>query len=257
MKWLFVLFTYSTFLSLSANDMADSNTFYLSPSGEKILDPSTYTSEIRGLLAEEDRFIMNLLQNYDVLFEVGCGSCARAIRVTDLGREFYGIDINPHHIENAKTLFQQHQLQHAATADILSVTQITTTSFPIASTKRPLIFFPFNLMGNLDDFHLVLLNLLNLEKDFCFTTYKITPLAEATRQTYYLRCGCEQLSHSATPIGDPFSSRDGFHSAAFKIGYLLDLLEFLLHSKQKTAKLFVHDIHEIGYLIHVQSIRSL
>ena len=243
-------------ITLLYAEKGDSDLFYLSPIGEKILDPTTYTREIRELLAEEERLLISLLPEYDALLEVGCGSAERAERVVYLGRQFYGIEINPHYVELGRALFREKQIDDRATIDLFSAHKLNRSTFPLDLSKRSLIFFPFNLMGNLDDFHLVLLNLFDLEQDFCFTTYKVTSQAEKTRAVYYTQCGCADLVQSATPLGTLFTAEGGFHSAAFRVGYLFDLLEFLLQTKQKKAKISVFDIHDIGYLVYVRNIGS-
>ena len=141
------------------------------------------------------------------------------VDVAKLGHYFYGIDINPRHIAEANSLFMEKNIQEKASVCTFSINDITTDNFPCAG-KKALVFFPFNLLGNLDDFHLVLEGMIDIGQDFCFSTYKINDAVKNVRADYYKNCGCEQIRYSTTPVGDLFSSKDGLHSAAFKIGYI-------------------------------------
>ena len=228
--------------------------FYHTPSGEMIMNPASYNEGIKSLLNEENRFVLQqMLNKYDTLFEVGCGISKRAVDVSKLGRKFYGIDINPRYVEESNSVIKKKNFQSKACAYVFSINDITRDNFPVLQGKT-LIFFPFNLLGNLDDFHLILETMIELGQDFCFSTYRINESVKNVRHNYYSNCGCQKLRYSTTPIGDLFSSSDGLHSAAFKIGYITELVDSVLEKHSKRALINIYDLAGISYMIHVYDI---
>lgn len=232
--------------------------FYITSAGEKIMDPSSFTEEIEKMLLEENQFVLTqmILGKYDVLYEVGCADSSRANDVVKLGVDFFGIDINPCYVEKSNRLFEEKKIQMKAQTSLFSANNLNSSTYQIANYRKALIVYPFNLLGNLDDFHLILINMINIGQDFCFSTYKINPIAWQARNRYYSKCGCEGIRYSTTPIGDLFDSEDGLHSAAFKVGYLTDLIFHLLETKNKRAKVLIKDLASIGSIIFVGDIQE-
>lgn len=255
---LFLPLLFSSLLSIYSGAMEDKPKalFYHTPSGEMIMNPKSYNDGIKTLLNEENKFIVRqMVNNYDVLFEVGCGTSIRAVDITKLGGKFYGIDINPRFIEESNHLIKRKKLEEKAYATNFSVNELTKENFPELNGKI-LIFFPFNLLGNLDDFHLVLETMIEIGQDFCFSTYRINDSVKAVRQNYYDNCGCQKIRYSRTPVGDLFSSNDGLHSAAFKIGYITDLIDSILEKHSKKASVSINDLANIALMVHVYDIND-
>lgn len=249
-----VLFSSMLSFHSDAMDEKPKALFYHTPSGEMIMNPKTYNDGIKTLLTEENKFIVRqMLNRYDNLFEIGCGTCDRAVDITKLGGKFYGIDINPRFIEESNFLIKEKKIEEKASASNFSVNEITRENFPLFHGKT-LIFFPFNLLGNLDDFHLVLETMIEIGQDFCFSTYRINDSVKTVRQNYYDNCGCQKLRYSTTPVGDLFSSSDGLHSAAFKIGYITDLIDSILEKHSKKASVSIDDLANIALMVHVYDI---
>jgi SAM-dependent methyltransferase len=250
---LLLLLTISLFGELKLDKYSS---FYLTKSGKMIMDPITYTEGIKQFLRCEDQYIFSVLADYDILFEIGCARAERAERVAQCGYNFYGIDINQEYIDYARDCFRWKNLDSHATATLFSANDLTPATFPISPYKRALIVFPFNLLGNLQDFHIVLENMLDIGQDFCFSTYKFTDQVRKSRMHYYKSCGCQQIRYSTTPIGDLFDSEDGLHSAAFRVGYIVDIIIGLLENKGKTATVTVTDLDHVGYIVHIKHIRT-
>lgn len=231
--------------------------FYHTKNGEMIMNPETFTEGITKQLTEEHRFIMScMIGSYDYLLEVGCGPSERAKDVVRIGKSFLGIDINPKFVDIANKTFLEQKLSQAQ-AEVFSALRLNKSNYMLPLDKKALIYFPFNLMGNLDDFHLVLGNMIEIGQDFCFSTYKMNEPARVARLGYYSNCGCQNIRFSGTPIGNLFDSQDGLHSAAFKIGYIVDLINDLLASKEKQANISIIDLANIAYMIYVHDIRNL
>lgn len=232
--------------------------FYHTKSGEMIMNPETFTEGIKAFLAEEDLFVLNLVINrYDYLFEIGCGLSERALDVTRFGKQFYGVDINPNFVNKSSLLFANKNIKERAQVQCFSVLDLNVDTFMLPKEKKSLIFFPFNIMGNLDDFHLVLENMVNIKQDFCFSTYKMNDNARVFRNGYYTNCGCQKLRYSTTPIGNLFDSQDGLHSASFKISYIVELLDTILVSYNKKAKIQINDLADVAFMIYVHDIEDL
>jgi hypothetical protein len=254
LRWLFVVFPLFVWAA-QTSDSAEQ--FYHTPIGEKIMDPTTHSVGIRSFLKEEHRFVMQLLSNYDCLFEIGCSASERALVVAAMGCKFYGIDINHMYISKSRQHFQEWDIEKVADVRVFSANSLNIRNLPFEIRKKTLILFPFNLMGNLVDFHIVLENMVEIGSDFCFSTYKIQKYVQESREQYYRSCGCQQLRYTTTPIGDLFDSGEGLHSAAFRLGYLMELLSNLLEKNQKKAEIRIIDLAGLGHMIYVKDILSL
>jgi hypothetical protein len=230
--------------------------FYLTSPGKNIMNPTTYTDGIHRFLKAEEAFILNAMPNYDILLEIGCARAERAEVIARLGRGFYGIDINHDYLMHASKSFIENGISECATVSLFSVNNLNASTFPINRNKKTLIFFPFNLLGNLQDFHLILENMIDIGQDFCFSTYKLTDQTKKSRLNYYENCGCQQVRYSRTSIGDLFDSVDGLHSAAFSVSYIIDILVNTLESRGKTAIVTISDLEHLGHLIYIKRIKS-
>ncbi len=153
-------------------------------------------------------------------------------------------------------MFLEKKIQKKAQASQFSVNDLTVENFPVKA-KKSLIVFPFNLLGNLSDFHIVLSNIMDIGQDFCFSVYKINDDVKKSRLEYYSKCGCQQIRYTTTPVGDLFDSVDGLHSSAFKVSYLVEMLHGLLEQKNKKATIVIRDMDSIGYLVYIRDIAAL
>lgn len=253
MSGIFIL-TFSLYLYSEKEDQEDVIVnFYHTKSGEMIMNPTTYSEGIKKFLEKEHEFILNHIKKYDVFFEIGCGPGHRASEVVKQC-DFFGIDINPNYIQLAKQSFVANNIHERARTELISANSLNPNSFPIDKEKHVLIYYPFNLLGNITDFEEVLENMIDIGSDFCFSTYKINEEARESRKSYYTNCGCQQLQYTTNPIGDLFRSKDGLHSAAFRIGYMIELINMILNEKKKTCSITISDLTEIGYVIYVTDI---
>jgi SAM-dependent methyltransferase len=239
----------------SQEDPSEVKNFYHTKNGEMIMNPRTYSEGIRQFLRKEHAFILEQIGDYDVFFEVGCGTAKRAIAVTEKGCQFFGIDINPNYITTSNKFFSKKKIDKAET-QLISINDLDSTNFPISKESKTLIYFPFNLLGNLQDFEIVLANMANIGHDFCFSTYRINDTAQAARLRYYQNCGCQEIQYTENPIGDLYRSKDGLHSAAFRMGHMIEMLDMILHDQRKEAVISIHDLTEIGFVISVKNIKD-
>lgn len=255
--YFFLFFFFKQQLYTDEAQVTELTTFYKTQTGEKIMDPHCYTNGILKFLEDENQLILNLVDQYDYLFEIGCGPSFRAKEVVKKGCRFYGIDINKNFIKSSQDSFVKAQIEKMAYAEEFCANDLTVNNFPIQNKKKTLILFPFNLLGNLADFHIVLENMIDIGEDFCFSIYKINEEARKSRLKYYTNCGCQQIRYTSTPVGDLFNSKDGLHSASFKVSFIIDLLDAFFENKGKKATIAIQNIGKIGYFIYVKDIRCL
>jgi len=255
---LLLIISMNSFLFCSEKEGDSFAHFYQTKSGEMIMNPDNFNDSIKTFLLQENQFIIkHLLNKYEYLFEIGCGPSDRAADVVRFGSHFYGIDINKKYVDISNKSFKNLGIENKAFAEVFSAMELRKDNFPIPLNKKTLILFPFNLLGNLDDFHLVLDSIIDIGQDFCFSTYKFNDITIKARDNYYTNCGCKQVRYSTTPIGDLFDSKDGLHSAAFKIGYIVELLNGIFEAKRKTAVIEVEDLGGIGFMIYVHNIQNI
>lgn len=227
--------------------------FYLTKNGEMIMNPNTYTDDIKKMLQKENEFIMRVLPRYKSLLEIGCGPSSRAQEVVQKDCKYFGIDINSNHIKQSLMMFEFLGIKEMASAKVFSAYDLNNENIPFALDPKTLIYFPFNLMGNLDDFHIIIENLIEMGNDFCFSTYKINQKTMNSRHKYYANCGCNRIRYTKTPVGDLFDSQDGLYSAAFKISYLIEMIENILDQNEIHATVAIHDT-DIGNIIYIYNI---
>lgn len=251
------LILFFIFFSTSVHADISSESFYQTPSGEMIMDSSTYSKGIIEFLEMEQNFIKKSIEHYDIFFEIGCGTSQRAIEFKNTRCNFFGIDINPRFIQLSSHFFTQHKLHEKAQTKEFSVKELNSSNFPVSHDKKTLIYFPFNLLGNLENFEDILKNMVELGKDFCFSSYKITEGAYIARREYYLNCGCENLKYEKTANGDVFSSSDGLRSVAFHEGYIKTLVEKIVCDSKRRASIHVHEFANLGYVLEVKGITLL
>lgn len=257
MQFILLISLMMTILAENGTQAIPVSQFFQTKNGEMIMDSETHPASIQDFLLEENSFVLSLvIQKYDYLLEAGCGTSQRALDIVRFGKQFYGIEINPNFVAKSLLLFQDKKIEDKATVDQFSVLDLNPSTYIIPKNKKTLVFFPFNLMGNLDDFHLVLGNLIDIQQDFCFSNYKLTQEIKETRHKYYSNCGCQKIRYSCTPIGNLFDSQDGLHSAAFKNSYIIELLDDLLLKKDKKAIIEISDLANVASMIYVHDIKD-
>ena len=234
--------------------------FYHTKTGEEIMNPHTYPKSITDFLNEEHLFILEQIKEYNIFFEIGCATAERALHIVRANCNFYGIDINPDFIARSHFFFLDHGLARRAKSELFSVNNLTVKSWPsslrVGKKEKVLIYFPFNLIGNLTDLSRIFGNIIEIGYDFAFSTYRINEFVYQERLRYYRNCGCNNLYYTRTKNGDLFTSSDGLYSAAFDEMEIRNTLFSILKEKQKTASITTHDLTGIGYAIFIRNVES-
>jgi hypothetical protein len=199
--------------------------FYGSGLGDRLIDESLFPLEIKEFLRGEDRLLEQCISSFDSLIEVGCMRGRYLQWAIDRGLNYFGIDIVSSYIETGhKRLGEVHTgllkcdfiLGGAEDIDVLLDWKILGID-----PQKALLFFPFNSFGNMQDFLPVIRSIRRSGARFFISTYSTIPNATLCRQRYYDACLYLGLEKVEDNRGVTFISRDGLHTIAYHLDFLI------------------------------------
>jgi hypothetical protein len=186
---------------------------YKSGLGDNLMNPVFFTDAVRQYLKAEEELLMSLSTSYDTLIEIGCTAGRYAEPVTQLGKSYVGIDIADHHILQAAHLHRNNEKASFLCDDAHNLESILNAAE--ASTRNPLIFFPFNSFGNLDNGYAILETLKKMSIPFAVFTYATDRATTGERTTYYAASGFTSLVMEEEGSGVRFIDGSGLNTIAY------------------------------------------
>ncbi|MDD3645940.1 MAG: radical SAM protein [Candidatus Gracilibacteria bacterium] len=200
--------------------------FYSNNGGELLVDDDNYPQEIKDFLVNERNVTIDLLfrGGYDLLFEVGCMN-ARNVNISlDLGIGYFGIDIVQRYIEEAKIKISSSGIKDSF-VKVLSADKVKLDNIVIGASEKPLVLFPFNSFGNIENIRSTLLSFSALGFDLLISTYGTDDFSNEVRYNYYINCGYEGLQQNEGDESIVFSSNEGLHTSVYKEQWLRKLIK--------------------------------
>src|SRR5712691_11754913 len=165
--------------------MASSREFYRSGLGDRFLDPSFYSAEIREFLRSEESLVNSLSGCFDLLVEVGCMQGRYLNWAVNQSKNYIGIDIVPKYIEagslrvlERRLCSRSYRFTLGSAEEIASIVQPTELGM---TPGRCLLLFPFNSFLNIPDTDGVLVNLAQSKIPFLVSSYLVSELATQSR----------------------------------------------------------------------------
>ncbi|MBX9690490.1 MAG: class I SAM-dependent methyltransferase [Candidatus Obscuribacterales bacterium] len=203
--------------------------FYGERKGWRMFDAKSLTPEIKRYLNAESEFLARAMQNgYGTLIEVGCGYGRYMEWALSRNFGYLGLDIVPWLVDMGQLRAKQAQLKfpnsraavilHAA-EDLDKILKNLSADHPL---QNSLVFFPFNCLGNVAHFDMVLDALKNAELDVLVSTFKTDASATKIRKDYYKNCGYEKLNSRILKQGLLIVSEEGFHAMAYHEDILIN-----------------------------------
>jgi hypothetical protein len=196
--------------------------FYGERKGWKMFDSRSLTPEIRSYLNNETEFLGGIMaRNYDTLVEVGCGYGRYLEWALNRSYSYVGIDIVPWLVDLGQLRIEAARRKHAgADCKILlhpaeEIASLVRDLSLRLRDKKPLIFFPFNCLGNVSSFEAVLDSIQEAALPVVVSTFKTDALSTKIRKDYYRNCGFEQLNSRIMRQGLLMVSAEGFHAMAY------------------------------------------
>lgn len=229
--------------------MVNIRNFYGSGFGNRLINPLNYPEEIVGYLSAEHRFLMEKIENFQVLIEVGCmqGRCLE--QVVEVNKSYIGIDIVEEYIEaailraNALSIDAKKYdflcLDAANLHNVLALTKLDKFK-----SKEALIFFPFNSFGNIENVNNVLSSLKKSGINFFISTYKTDKITNMLRMEYYQRCNYRNVLEINESNGKRFISDEGLSTIAYLENWIISKFD----DENIEVQVVDLDLIGVGYL---------
>lgn len=228
--------------------------FYAEFGGDKLVDSSNYPSEIVEYLYCEEQLIREIMirHAYGYFIEVGCMDARSLWLAVSLNVPYYGIDIVDKYIERARakiSLLRERQPSLIAEVDNVSVHNLPAYLSRYFEFRggilhpSPVIIFPFNSFGNIDDPKKASEAVRQCNMDFLILTYKTDDSSTQARNRYYQNCGYTGLFATRDDRGVRFTAAEGLNTFAYEEFYMKEIFG-------PGFSLVVHDISQVGIAYH-------
>lgn len=190
---------------------------YKSGLGDNLMNPVFFTEAVRQYLKGEEELLVSLSTSYDTIIEIGCTAGRYAEAITRLGKDYVGIDIADHHILRAAHLHKGNEKASFLCDDAHNLEAILNAAE--ASSRNPLVFFPFNSFGNLGNGYVILEILMKMSIPFAIFTYATDQATTGERKTYYKASGFKSLILEEEGSGVRFIDQSGLNTIAYSASW--------------------------------------
>ena len=209
--------------------MSSATEFYSSGYGDRLVDPSKYPGEIIDYLKAEEELLTALVDQFDLLIEVGCMDGRYLEWTIRRNKRYLGVDIVERYVRNGQgrllSLGLPLDRYRIEICDAAAVHETPYRKGWLNKKDKVLIMFPFNSFGNIDEPKAVLRGLSRLKKPFLICSYTTSDFANLVRLRYYSNCGYKQIRCVSDNVGVRFVSNDGLDTVAYNPAYLEQLCE--------------------------------
>jgi hypothetical protein len=204
----------------------NTNDFYGSGLGSRLIDPKNFSPEIAAFLDVENRLVLNALSSFECLIEVGCMQGRYIERVLRAGKYYIGIDLVERYINTALLRASSLSLDAKRYSffclgasrihDLIQLSQLSDFG-----SGQALVVFPFNSFGNIEDVSQTMLSLMKSKSHFFISTYKTDSFSSSVRRDYYGNCNYSGLRQINETNGIRFISNDGLNTMAYSHHWLV------------------------------------
>lgn len=204
--------------------------FYGQFGGDRLIDSSHYPPEILSYLRNEEQIITRIITDnkYNYFIEVGCMEARSLPLAVSLDIPYYGIDLVDKYIMRAQNMIRTMQKsEEGIKAEVYKVSVYDLANhlkqYPLKSIDlptHPLIVFPFNSFGNIEDPEKAARAVSNCSSDFLILTYRTDEYSTQLRKTYYQNCGYTGTTTLTDKRGIRFISSEGLNTVAYEGSYI-------------------------------------
>lgn len=209
--------------------MPNTNDFYSSGNGDRLVDPSRYPHEITDYLTAEEDLLTSLASQFETLVEVGCMDGRYLDWAARQQKSYLGIDIVERYVKKGQDRIlscglssDQYQIK---IGDAATIHKLSCRKGLLQDSAKVLAVFPFNSFGNMSEPTVVLSSLAKAHYPFLICSYLTSDVANHARSRYYRNCGYKQIECFSDTTGVRFVSSDGLDTIAYNPSYLERLLE--------------------------------
>ncbi|MFH8442199.1 hypothetical protein ACH4D3_13320 [Streptomyces sp. NPDC018026] len=196
-----------------------SHQFYVSSLGDRLVDDALLPERIRLFLRQEERLLQEVFHSFDSLVEVGSMHGLHLNFAAASAKPYLGLDIVERYVAEGNERVADLGLP-AKDYRFLArgVEELGEISAP---GRRPLVFAPFNCLGNITDLPGALNGLAAGGFPFLLSSYHTDPLSTRCREEYYSACGYGDVRMHRDALGVRFTATDGLDTVAYEPGYLI------------------------------------
>lgn len=207
--------------------MPSSLEFYKQGYGDRFIDSSYFTEEVREFIKEERKIIDSTRHTFSLLVEVGSMHGRYLDWAVSVNKMYIGLDIVTNYIQMGQEIVASRSLSpemyQFITGDASEIPYLLKSAYLPVELQHCLLFFPFNSFGNMLNITRILENLQSSQLPFFISSYQTTDYATQCRFDYYKRCGYTHIRVSSDETGACISSSEGLRSIAYHPWYLQKL----------------------------------
>lgn len=210
--------------------------WFYSNDGTEILNDGNYTPELEFFLKEQ-KILFNQainqskeIENYDTLIEVGCGVGENLDIASKNHLNYLGLDFSPNKILLFNKRIKQNTYhlndKYTYKAECIDILDFFDQEhlMQFENSKKPIIIFPFNVIGNIAPVSLLLSKLKMHNLDLLISIYNNDTDTIEMRRQYYMNCGYNDIKEDRDATGFLFKSEEGLYTIAYDELYLKNLL---------------------------------
>jgi len=210
--------------------MEDDNIYFVEE-GNKLLNINNFPLEITNYLYSERTLIGQIINDYDLIVEIGCFDATYLPLVYEKRKKYLGIDIFKKNIEEANRRAQfkyipseYYELLELNAEELFGIEE-KSVLFNSNINKKKLIIFPFNVIGNIKKIDSLISSVRNLSADILVSTFQTNDYANYWRQKYYEKCCANILMHIEED-GVRFTSLGGLNSIAYNLNWFIEKFNY-------------------------------
>lgn len=197
--------------------------------GYRMFDANYLTEDIYSFLAAEKDAFSNFLDldKFDTVIEVGCGYGRYTKTVIEQEKQYVGIDLISWLIEFGdwySSVSNSMVGSESITLKTLSIVNIESLILN-ANFKKPVVFLPFNCLGNLSYFETVVQTLSKLGITIACSLFNDHKTTTKSRLEYYDKCGLTGLHNQNFDTGAVITSTEGFDSVGYNLVYFENFMK--------------------------------
>jgi hypothetical protein len=212
------------YITLETENKSSLYKFYVSGLGERLINPMNLTPEVVLFFQEEENILNSLLNQIDLLIEVGCMNGLHLNWAIQHEKKYIGVDFVPWYVELGREQVQQYSASHENyqffCGNAENIGEFIHPEHLGVERASTLLFFPFNSFGSISSIEKVLTSIRTSNLPFLISTYQTNDYAITCCLDFYQHCGYQDVHAIKSSKGVNFLSSDGIDFMVYSPEYL-------------------------------------